>query len=79
MKTIVKLKNDFHGASASVRAQILDYGMHNEISLTASQMKRAARKLCGISSCTCGGPAGIRGYQSVFGKKLIVNTFPTDS
>ena len=72
----VTLTNDFHGTTTVVRTQVLDHGMHNEISLSRSQMDRAARKLCGIAECRCHGPAGIRGPQEIFGKTLIVNVFP---
>ena len=50
--------------------------MHQEVTLTKSQMDRTERKLCGVRDCECGGPAGIRGRQAVFGKKLIVNVYP---
>jgi hypothetical protein len=72
----VTLANNFHNTETRVRTQVLDHGTHHEITLTKSQMSRAAHVLCGIAGCTCGGPAGIRGPQAVFGKKLIVNVFP---
>lgn len=74
----VKLTNNFHNTTATVRAVVLDFGTHQEITLAKRQMDRAARKLCGIKDCRGGGPAGIRGYQEVFGKKLIVNIFPSN-
>jgi hypothetical protein len=78
MKTNLTLTNDFHNTSANLRATVLWHGMHCEVSLTAHQMKRAARKLCGVTGCTCGGPAGIRGRQEFNGKKLVVNVFPIE-
>jgi len=72
----VVLVNDFHSTKATVRTQVLWHGVHCEITLTASQMKRARRILCGIKGCTCGGPGGIRGPQAFRGKKLVVNVFP---
>ena len=78
MKSNVRLTNDFHNTHTTVRATVLDHGMHTEISLTKRQMSRAQRALCGIDGCTCGGPAGIRGRQDFLGKKLIVNVFPSD-
>lgn len=72
----VKLTNELHETETNVRATVLDFGIHQEISLTKSQMNRAAKKLCGVDGCSCGGTAGIRGRQEIFGKKLIVNVFP---
>lgn len=72
----VTLRNDLHGTAAVVRAEVLDHGTHCEVSLTQSQMDRAARKLCGIADCKCRGAAGTHGRQEIFGKKLIVNVFP---
>ncbi|MCP4708222.1 MAG: hypothetical protein GY869_06330 [Planctomycetes bacterium] len=43
-----ELINKFHNTSANV---LID----GERDLTASQMKRASRKLCGMSDCGCGG------------------------
>jgi hypothetical protein len=74
----VKLTNDFHGTATTVRVAVLDFGMHQEITLTRPQMIRAERKLCGVAGCTCGMVAGIRGRQEFGGKKLIVNIFPRD-
>ena len=74
--TNVKLTNDFHNTSATARAEVLDFGMHQEVTLSKNQMDRTAKKLCGSKDCKCGGPAGIRGHQEIFGKKLIVNVFP---
>jgi len=54
---MITLTNNFHGTSANIRAAIGD-------ELTASQIKRAKRELCGIHGCTCSGPAGARGKQS---------------
>ena len=34
--------------------------------LTANQVNRAKRTLCGIAGCTCSGDAGTRGQQDGF-------------
>lgn len=76
MKNKIELRNDFHNTKTTVISEVLDFGQHQEITLSKSQMARAARKLCGIADCKCGGPAGIRGRQEFLGKKLVVNVFP---
>ena len=53
---MITLKNEFHNTETRVRAQIGD-------TLTVDQTRRAARNLCGISDCLCGGEAGQRGPQ----------------
>ena len=53
---MITLKNEFHNTETRVRAQIGD-------TLTRNQTYRAARNLCGISDCLCGGEAGQRGPQ----------------
>lgn len=50
------LRNDFHNTYASVRYTPGE-------PLTDSQVKRAARKLCGMSDCRCSDGTGIRGPQ----------------
>jgi len=51
------LYNDFHATRAVVRPTGPDKR------LTNSQVKRAWRKLCGMSDCTCGDEAGCRPSQ----------------
>ena len=53
---MITLKNEFHDTETRVRAQIGD-------TLTGNQVRRAARKLCGLYDCVCGGEAGQRGPQ----------------
>ena len=72
-KSIVQLTNNFHNTKTAVLTEDLNHGTHLEITLSSSQKKRAAKKLCGMSDCVCG---GIRGSQSFGGKKLVVNVFP---
>jgi len=55
-KIKVKLTNDFHGTECFVLASA-------DGELSHSQIKRAQRKLCGISDCTCGDVAGCRPCQ----------------
>ena len=55
MKTLT-LTNDFHNSSATLR-------LSADNKATKSQNYRAARKLCGVSGCTCGGNFGERGRQ----------------
>lgn len=56
MTTTITLTNNFH--ETSVRLRMGDDGR-----LSPSQVRRAARVLCGISTCTCGGDLGQRGPQ----------------
>ena len=53
---MITLKNEFHDTETRVRAQIGD-------TLTENQVRRAARNLCGLYDCDCGGEAGQRGSQ----------------
>jgi hypothetical protein len=55
--TTIKLHNDFHGSSATIRAA---YGQV----LSASQVRRARNALCGVSGCLCGGELGQRGRSN---------------
>lgn len=48
----ITLRNDFHNTEAVV----IPHNLHGrEGFLSARQVKRADRKLCGMSDCTCGG------------------------
>jgi hypothetical protein len=54
MKTeTITLTNDFHGTSVTLRV--------NGDRLSAGQMRRMRRELCGMSDCCCG---TIRGKQT---------------
>jgi len=53
---MISVRNDFHGTSARLRAGIGE-------TLTASQVNRCRRILCGIDGCTCGGALSERGQQ----------------
>ena len=55
-KKMITLRNEFHNTETRVRAQIGD-------TLSANQADRAARNLCGLYGCVCGGEAGQRGPQ----------------
>ena len=44
---MITIKNTFHRTEATIRAEI---GQQ----LTASQTRRASRKLCGVEGCQCG-------------------------
>lgn len=52
----VSLTNDFHGSRVRVRPDAAGW-------LSAGQITRARRALCGVRDCTCGGPLGERGRQ----------------
>lgn len=52
---MVKLSNNFHGTTITLRA--------SRNRLSATQVMRSRMVLCGISGCTCGGCAGERGPQ----------------
>ena len=74
MRTYI-LRNDFHNSEAAVRCEGVSH-IYGEatIRLSASQSKRARRRLCGISECTCAiQECGIRGPQHTDdGKRLVV-------
>jgi hypothetical protein len=55
MNTIT-LTNDFHGTRVALRV--------NGDSLTASQIRRAKKTLCGVAGCCCSGALGTRGTQT---------------
>lgn len=54
----ITITNDFHNTAASLNIEIGK-------PLSASQIARARRTLCGIDGCTCGGNLGERGAQNV--------------
>jgi hypothetical protein len=53
----ITLTNDFHGTAVVLRPR--------NGYLSRTQVMWARKKLCGISDCTCSGPAGERGGQAV--------------
>ena len=57
----ITLTNNFHHTSVTLRARRSPRGMV----LSRRQVLRARRELCGCEGCTCGGPLGERGNQSV--------------
>ena len=75
----IELQNDFH--NTSVFLNVSDLKLSNELGygtekdydyvckITATQMRRASRKLCGFTDCTCG---KVRGTQRHNGRNLIV-------
>lgn len=50
------LTNDFHNTETTIRA-----GLAGKVS--RRQIRRAWRKLCGVTGCVCGDAAGARGRQ----------------
>lgn len=65
MKTKITLSNSFHSTTVNLEVELEPTGNREEREgfLSAAQIKRAERALCGIGSCTCGRVAGIRGKQ----------------
>jgi len=55
----ITIKNNFHGTEARVRFSSLP------ATLTAGQIKRVRRALCGMTDCSCGGNLSERGPQDV--------------
>jgi len=53
---MITVRNEFHNSAARIRASIGDV-------LTASQVRRCRRTLCGVEGCTCGGALSERGQQ----------------
>lgn len=61
--TTITLRNDFHNSESNIRVESLPHEM------TASQLAKVQRELCGNRDCKCG---GIRGVQHSNGKRLNV-------
>jgi hypothetical protein len=55
---MITIINEFHKSEVRVRANIGDV-------LTARQVRRIRRTLCGRIGCTCGGILSERGHQPV--------------
>jgi len=52
----ITIYNDFHSTEATLHVKDDNF-------ISASQVKRAKNKLCGISGCTCSDDIGQRGPQ----------------
>lgn len=52
----ITLRNDYHNTTYSLR-------VHGPLS--PQQIIRCRKALCGVASCSCGGPLGERGPQPV--------------
>ena len=57
----ITLTNDFHNTSVSLRSR----GSRSSQWLSARQVQRARKMLCGHADCRCSGIAGTRGQQSI--------------
>jgi len=53
---MITLKNDFHNTEVRVNPK--------DFELSAGQVKRAGKVLCGINGCGCGNSAGMRGHDN---------------
>lgn len=51
----ITLSNDFHNTEITLHVK--------DNTISAGQVKKARRELCGISGCTCGNDLGMRGKQ----------------
>ena len=73
---IYTLRNNFHNTQVNVRCQGVQH-MAGEINikLSATQIKRVKRALCGVAGCTCGNDASLRGPQETRGNRLIVDCY----
>ena len=58
--TAITLTNDFHNTSVSLRPKAARSGA---LYISAGQVRKARRTLCGISGCECGDAAGCRPAQ----------------
>ena len=58
MRMKYTLRNDFHGTKAAV--VLRPTGHKNEYIISERTRQRAEKKLCGISTCTCGNGFGER-------------------
>jgi hypothetical protein len=63
----ITLRNDFHGTKINL--------IPVENRLSAQQIKRAKRALCGIKHCACSGIAGTRGPQEIGGIEIIGDVY----
>jgi hypothetical protein len=66
MQTLT-LTNDFHNTSVTLRVK----GGH----LSAGQVARARRELCGVDDCTCSGDVGTRGPQYLEGRRIVLASY----
>ena len=72
----IVLTNDFHKTQVVLFPKLFD----KVYWLTAGQLKRSRRVLCGIHDCTCGDHAGTRGPQdyeldfSIHGGASVIKT-----
>jgi len=57
----ITLTNDFHNIEVTLRIEELEGAAIGKLS--ANQVKKARRELCGMSDCTCSGDTGCRGNQ----------------
>lgn len=54
----ITLTNDFHNSAVTLQANLGEW-------LSARQIQKARKALCGMQDCTCGGNLGERGKQAV--------------
>ena len=54
---MIKLSNDFHNTSTTVRANVGDFISH-------ARIKAIKSRLCGAKGCACSGAIGTRGSQA---------------
>lgn len=67
----ITLSNDFHNAEVTLNVK-------DNRNISASQVKRAKRVLCGISGCTCSNDLGQRGDQDLPEGMEIITTMERD-
>lgn len=65
---MITIHNNFHNTSVNVRASIGD-------ELTATQVNRVRRELCGIRDCCCGGSLKERGPLNNFIAQDLTDNF----
>lgn len=70
---MITLTNSFHNTSVNLRPTISSANKYGpkELHLSARQVKRARRVLCGVDGCLCGDDIGARGEQ-----RYCVDVYP---
>lgn len=59
---MTRLTNSFHGTEAFIRATVPE-GKYQGPEVSPAVVRRVRRRLCGISTCTCGREDGTRGSR----------------
>jgi len=80
MKRKLNLRNNFHNSEVTLNVELDKIEEMETIELTANQVKKAQKALCGVKDCQCSGYLGTRGgLHEIDGQEVIlsVEVWPT--